>query len=137
MMDRTMLPRYSAQITQPSSTPTRFPIHVPTANSGGMASAVTTVQIRAHRKIIGQRFHRAQHVADQIHRQVFFHSSTPDFHRLLGDGQRLFDQYFHLIGWELLLFQPPSFQQLRHRNSQQFGQRQEQGDVRHAQSRLP
>ena len=54
MIANAMLTKYTNQIIRQSSFPTIFPAHVPSASNNGIATAVTTVQIRPHLKMTGQ-----------------------------------------------------------------------------------
>ena len=85
----------------------------------------------------GQCFYRAQYIAGEIHRQIFLHPPFPDLCRFRREGQCLFHQHFHLAGRDGRFFQPPPLQQFCHRDAQQFGQRQQQRNVRHTQAPLP
>ena len=82
--------------------------------------------------------HKAQQHIDCIQRQELPGPGLTALRRLCREGQRLADEFFRLLaGKALFFFDAAALQKLGHRHVQNFCQRHQQGDIRHAQAPLP
>ena len=97
-----------------------------------------SLDVGQSRRPDSQRSGDAQHAADDIHRQILLRPRLTALRRLCRKGQRFADEVFGLLAGEaLFLLYPASLQKLGHRHVQLLGQRHQQRDVRHTQSRFP
>ena len=82
--------------------------------------------------------HKAQQHIDCIQRQELLGPGLTALRRLCREGQRLADEFFRLLaGKALFFFDAAALQKLGHRHVQNFCQRHQQRDIRHAQARFP